>query len=291
MSVQQALALYAEVLQDQPHISLSNFARDVEVPYWKLRDARRYARRAKVRQARCESHRDQVRDVALANPTYGYRRVQHQLVRQYGQAAPGRHEVRRLLRELDLIPAQPRKIRRPSVPVLTPLLWPEGRRIQIDATRFSLADGVAWVYVVLDVQSRAVLHLEVVRHLSASSAVTALQTGLQMLHHHGIGDNIVVMSDGGSDFTSQAFKLACDEVGCWIRAKVSQRGGMGILERVNRNLKYEWIFRQEVRSITELRVQCAQFQHWNNTERLHSALGYTYPWDKLVASAKSLFAA
>ncbi|WP_415789416.1 integrase core domain-containing protein [Deinococcus saxicola] len=65
---------------------------------------------------------------------------------------------------------------------------------------------------------------------------------------------------------------------------------MGILERVNRNLKYEWIFRQEVRSITELRVQCAQFQHWYNTERLHSALGYTYPWDKLVASAKSLFA-
>ncbi|WP_226342446.1 transposase [Deinococcus sp. AJ005] len=93
------------MLQDQPHISLSSFARDVEGPYWKLRDARRYARRAKVRQARCESHRDQVRDVALANPTYGYRRVQRQLAGQYGQAAPGRHEVRRLLQELDLIPA------------------------------------------------------------------------------------------------------------------------------------------------------------------------------------------
>ncbi|QLG12881.1 transposase (plasmid) [Deinococcus sp. D7000] len=46
-----------------------------------------------------------------------------------------------------------------------------------------------------------------------------------------------------------------------------------------------------LRSITELRVQCAQFQHWYNTQRLHSALGYAYPWEKLVASAKSLFAA
>ncbi|MBB6017143.1 transposase [Deinococcus radiopugnans] len=147
------------------------------------------------------------------------------------------------------------------------------------------------MYVVLDVGSRAVLHLEVVRNLSASSAVTALQTGLQLLHSHGVKESIVVMSDGGSDFTSQAFRQACEEVGCWIRAKVSQRGGMGILERVNRNLKYEWIFRQEVRSITELRVQCGQFQHWYNTQRLHSALGYAYPWDKLIASAKSLFAA
>ena len=141
--------------------------------------------------------------------TYCYLRVHLQIVTLYGQAAPGRHEVRRLLQELDLIPAQPKKTRRPSVPILTPLLWPEGRRVQIDATRFSLTDGVAWVYVVLDVGSRAVLHLEVVRHLSASSAVTALQTGLQMLHHQGIEDNIVVMSDGGSDFTSQAFQLAC----------------------------------------------------------------------------------
>lgn len=112
-----------------------------------------------------------------------------------------------------------------------------------------------------------------------------------MLHHHGIEDEGVVMSDGGSDFTSQAFRQACEAVGCWIRAKVSQRGGMGSLERVNRNLKYEWIFRQEMRSITELRVQCAQFQHGYNTARLHSALGYAYPWDKLVVSAKSLFAA
>lgn len=213
MSVQQALELSAEVLQDQPHVSLSSFARDVDLPYWKLRDARRHVEQEQARQARQTAHRDQVRDVALANPTYGYRRIHWQIVTLYGQAAPGRHEVRRLLQELDLIPAQPKKTRRPSVPILTPLLWPEGRRVQIDATRFSLPDGVAWVYVVLDVQSRAVLHLEVVRNLSASSAVTALQVGLQLLHHHGIEEEGVVMSDGGSEFTSQAFRQACEEVG------------------------------------------------------------------------------
>lgn len=202
-----------------------------------------------VRQAQQTAHRDQVRDVALMHPMYGYRRIQCQLAGQHGQAALGRDEVRPLLRELDLTPAQPRKTRRPAIPLLTPLLWPAGRRVQIDATRFSLADGVAWVHVVMDVQTRAVLHLEVVRHLSASNAVTALQTGLQLLHRYGKEDHIVVMSDGGSEFTSQAFRQTCEEMGHWISARASQHGGMGILERVNRTLKYEWMFRQEVRSI------------------------------------------
>lgn len=229
--------------------------------------------------------------MALANPTYGYRRIHHDLVLLHDQAAPGRHEVRTILRELELIPFQPRKSRRPAVPVTAATLWPEGRRVQIDATRFSFQDGVSWVYVVLDVESRAVLHLEVVRNLSASSAVTALHHSIQVLRDLGIAEQIVVMSDGGSDFTSLAFQQACQEMGFWIRAKVSQRGGMGILERVNRTLKYEWVFRLEVCSIAQLRAQCAEFQDWYNHRRRHSTLGYAYPWVKLLASATTLFAA
>ncbi|RJF74545.1 transposase [Deinococcus cavernae] len=118
-----------------------------------------------------------------------------------------------------------------------------------------------------------------------------MQSGLAVLRDLGIAERIVVMSDGGSDFTSQAFQKSCLEEGCWVRAKVSQRGGMGILERVNRTLKYEWVFRHEVRSMAELRAQCVEFQDWYNRRRRHSALGYAYPWDKLMASAKTLFTA
>ena len=291
MSVEQALDFYAEVLEDHPGVSLNSFSRDIGMSYWKLRDARLNAQREKAREQRHALHREWVRDLALANPTYGYRRIHHDLVLLHGQAVPGRHEVRNILRELGLIPSQPRKTRRPAPSVTAATLWPEGRRVQIDATRFSFQDGVSWVYVVLDVESRAVLHLEVVRNLSASSAVVALHSGVAVLRDLGIAAKIVVMSDGGSDFTSQAFQQACLEVGCWVRAKVSQRGGMGILERVNRTLKYEWVFRYEVGSIGELRAQCTEFQDWYNHRRRHSVLGYAYPWDKLLASAKTLFAA
>ncbi|MFD2608583.1 integrase, partial [Deinococcus taklimakanensis] len=84
------------------------------------------------------------------------------------------------------------------------------------------------------------LNIHVVRSLSARSAVTALRGGIDELKKLGIEEPVVVMSDGGSDFTAHEFGAACDEVGTWVRAKVSQKGGMGILERVNRTLKYEF---------------------------------------------------
>ena len=88
-----------------------------------------------------------------------------------GQSCPGQHEVRLTLGVLQLSPPLPKKARR-QVPGVVPVpLWPTGRRVQIDATRFALRDGVSWAYVVLDVETRAVLNIHVVRSLSASSAV------------------------------------------------------------------------------------------------------------------------
>lgn len=150
---------------------------------------------------------------------------------------------------------------------------------------------MSWAYVVLDVETRAVLNIHVVRSLSASSAATALRGGAKELKKLGVEESLVVMSDGGSDFTSHEFKAACDEVGTWVRVKVSQRGGMCILERVNRTLKYEFIFREEPQMKAELSALCAEFRTWYNTVRPHSALGYSCPWAKLLEVAESLKAA
>ena len=104
------------------------------------------------------------------------------------QAAPGQlglHMIRLAVSDLGLQPPLPRKTRKKSVPALSETLWPAGRRIQVDATRFSLGDGVCWAYLVLDVETRTLLHTHVVRSLSASSAVTALHTGLKVLRDPG----------------------------------------------------------------------------------------------------------
>lgn len=287
----QLLALFEELRRDRPHLSLACFAREAGVPAWKLRDARQQAAQQSQREEMQQAGLERIREVALLHPTYGYRRVHQVLTTSSAQEQPapghlGLHRVRLALGELKLQPPVARKTRRKAVPAICETLWPAGRRIQVDATRFSLGDGVCWAYLVLDVETRSLLHVHVVRSLSASSAVTALHVGLKMLRELGRREEVLVMTDGGSDFTSTAFQHACREAGAWVRARVSQKGGMGILERTNRTFKYEFVFREEFGTMQELQVGVVKFRHWYNQIRLHSALGYACPWAKLLEAAK-----
>ena len=276
-------------------MSLARFAREAGVPAWTLRDARPQIIRQQARDIEQQIVLEQVRTVALAHPTYGYRRV-HRVLRSAASEPStcgllGQHTVRLALGTLDLNPPLPRKGRKKALPAVPETLWPAGRRIQMDATRFTLADGVCWAYLVLDAETRAILHIHVIRSLSALSAVTALRAGVATLRAQGIHDEVLIMTDGGSDFTSGVFQDACQALGGWIRANVSQRGGMGVLERTNRTLNYEFVFREEFHSIRELRDGADRFLDWYNHIRLHSALDYACPWAKLLETAKARNAA
>ena len=275
--------------QGHPQLSLRRFARDAGVPYWQLRDHQHSA------PARCErqQHKDElyekVRQVALLHPTSGYRLLYQELKAQ-GENI-GLHKIRVALGELQLHPSQPRKTRKPAVQVSSPQDWPPGRRVQIDATRLSLPDGVCWIYFVLDVISRVVLASRVVRSLSMHLAKLTLDEAVGVLRAQGHHEPILVQSDGGSDFTSDLFQQGCLRYGSWVRCKVSQPGGTGILERLNRTYKYQFAFRQDWQSMADVRTAMPEFHRWYNTERRHSALGYTTPWARLTSSAKARNAA
>ncbi|UQN08359.1 integrase core domain-containing protein [Deinococcus sp. QL22] len=275
--------------QSHPQLSLRRFAQYAEIPYWRLRD---HQHSAPVRCAR-QQHRDelyeQVRQTALLHPTSGYRLLYQELKAQ-GQAI-GLHQIRVALGELQLHPPQPRKTRNPSPKVSSPQDWPEGRRIQIDATRLSLPDGVCWIYFVLDVLSRVVLASRVVRSLSMHLAKLTLDDAVAVLRAEGHPDTILVQSDGGSDFTGDIFQQGCLKYGSWVRSKVSQLGGTGILERLNRTYKYQFAFRHDWQSMAEVRAAMPDFHRWYNHQRRHSALGYTTPWSTLTSSAKARNAA
>jgi len=69
-------------------------------------------------------------------------------------------------------------------------------------------------------------------------AKQTLEETICTLRRQGVTQNLVIQSDGGSDFTSNIFQTTCSSLGQWIRAKVNQKGGMGILERLNRTFKF-----------------------------------------------------
>lgn len=278
-----------ELRQGHADLSLRAFARMAGVPYWRLRDHQQAQVQRRGRERRDEHRLATVKAQALKHPTAGYRRLYREL-RQDGQQV-GLHAVRRALGKLDLAQPPIRKPRRPSPMVSLPESWPPGRRVQIDATRLSLPDGVGWVYLVLDVASRALLTVKTVRSLSALGAREALDDGLSALRAAGVGEPVLVQSDGGSDFTSAVFQAQCLRHGAWVRSKVSQKGGMGILERCNRTFKYEFAFRHDFKTLGELREGGERFRNWYNLERRHSAIGYAFPWHELVGSAQARLAA
>ena len=197
--------------QSRPQLSLRRFAQYASVPYWRLRD---HQHSALVRCAK-QQHRDalyeKVRQAALQQPTSGYRLLYQELKAQGEEI--GLHKIRVALGELHLHPPLPRKIRKPSTKVSAPQDWPEGRRVQIDATRLSLPDGVCWIYFVLDVTSRVVLASRVVRSLSMHLAKLTLDEAIAVLRTQGHHEAILVQSDGGSDFTSDLFHQGCLKYG------------------------------------------------------------------------------
>ena len=256
-------------------ISLKGFMRLVGQPYWRLRD---YwcAEAARSQRGGVGSRAaTAVAEVAGAEPTYGYRRVYQALRQQHFPV--GRERVRRLMGERGLQPPPPIKNKRPAHPVVAEADWPQGRRLQIDATRFRLDDGVAWVYLVEDVKTRQCVAASAAATLSQERAADTLLAGHQRLTDLGLTGSRLIQSDAGSDFTSGHFQQVCQNIGQWIRCRVAQVGGTGILERLNRTFKHEFVFRQEVNTLTDLTALLSPFQRWYNEQRLHSSLEYRTP--------------
>lgn len=270
------MATIAELYgQYRQRLSIKGFMRVVGQPDWRLRDylqgGERRARRVRILSQAARA----VAEVAGAQPTYGYRRV-YQTLRQQ-RIWMGRERVRRLMNEWGLQPPPPIKKKRPTPAVVAEHDWPEGRRLQIDATRFRLDDGVAWVYLVEDVKTRQCVAASAASTLNRERAAATLLEGHQHLTALGLAGPRLIQSDAGSDFTSGHFQQVCRSIGQWVRCRVAQPGGMGILERLNRTFKHEFVFRHEVNTLADLRILLPAFQDWYNKQRLHSRLEYRPP--------------
>lgn len=149
--------------------------RRVGQPYWRLRD---YLRSGAVRKQRGRAEswtRAAVMGMAGEEPTYGYCRVYHALRQR--RIPMGRERVRRLMGALGLQPPSPIKKKHPSHAVVAERNWPVGRRLQIDATRFRLDDGVAWVSLVEDANSRQCVAAGVAPTLRQERAAATLLEG------------------------------------------------------------------------------------------------------------------
>lgn len=225
--------------------------------------------------------RQQVQQVALDWPSYGYRRVTHELKRQGVQANHKR--VLCLMREENLVRRPKKRFvattnsdhRLPVYPNLAAkmdITAPDQLWVS-DLTYIRLGHEFVYLAVVLDACSRRCLGWSLGRRLDAALATTALKMALTQrkpkVHH----------SDRGVQYASGEYTNLLKGNG--VQISMSRKGNPydnAKAESFMKTLKCEQVYVSEYDNLADAKAQISHFlEAVYNQKRLHSSLGYLPP--------------
>jgi len=247
---------------------------------WKNREPSTMARRREMLEAEVRSAFE------YSDGTYGYRRVHAELARRGTVIAP--ETVRRIMRDLDLVPCQPR----PWRPVTTiaadagdlPDLVRRDFTAHAPATRLVgdityIRTWEGWLYLatVLDCFSKKVVGYAMAEHMRAELVSDALRMAARnMPFQRGV---TIFHSDRGSQYLSAEFAALADELG--VRRSVGRTGvcyDNAWAESFNGTLKNERINRTEYPTREHARHDVIRYIELRyNQIRLHSGIDYRTP--------------
>lgn len=223
-----------------PIARMCDLARLDRLTYYRLKD------RAEIEQGHLELC-DHIQRIALEWPSYGYRRITHELSRQ-GILANNKL-VLRLMREDNLLCLRKRHFvrttdSRHTLPVYPNLagqmnlsgideLW------IADITYIRLLREFIYLTVILDAFSRRCIGWALERHLQAELALEALKMAIVA---RGVKAGLTHHSDRGVQYASAEYTGLLEEHS--IRISMSRRGNAhdnAKAERFMRTLKYEMV--------------------------------------------------
>lgn len=222
-------------------------------------------------------------------PTYGSRRLRHQLRRPPYHYRVNRKRIQRLMRQENLLrPVKRAKCRTtnsehayPRYPNLVDGLainHPEQVWV-CDITYIRLGNGFVYLAVVMDVFTRAVRGWSLSRTLDTGLTLAALRLALSLcipeIHH----------SDQGVQYAAQEYvdllKKYDVQISMTAQGKPEENG---YAERLMRTIKEEEVDLSEYNDFADARTQIGHFiEDVYMTKRIHSSLGYLTPVEFEVA--------
>lgn len=202
-------------------------------------------------------------------PVAGYRRV-HRAMKRKGFAGSF-STTYRLMRELNLL-TPPRRKRHYYKWEPVRAENPDEAWL-MDTTEYHVGMNKYQVYIAIDVFSRRV-YAKASLYRDSRSTVDFLE---------GINGNkpLKIYSDGGSEFDNYDVKAYLKEVVDveWEKLPPYCPEARGMVERVVRTLKEEWLDWKEMLSYEEFQTEVKEFVEWYNTDREHSSLNYKVPME------------
>jgi transposase InsO family protein len=231
--------------------------------------------------------------------TYGYRRVHAALTRM--DVAVGPELVRALMRELDLVPCQPRPWRRTTLPGQDGSEIPDlvkrdftavepGRKFVGDITYIHTWEGFVFLATVIDCHTKMVVGWSMADHMRTSLIADAIDMAAGNVTFR---KDCIFHSDRGSQYTSAEFQKKLKVM--QIRASTGRTGvcwDNAAAESFFGALKNELVYRTTFPTREHARKAIARYvEVFYNRKRLHSAIDYKTPIEALVEYEKAQIAA
>jgi putative transposase len=153
----------------------------------------------------------------------------------------------------------------------------------VDISYLNIAGTFYFLCTLLDGYSRSIVHWEIGDSMKEPEVELIIQRGLEKFP----GEKPRIISDNGPQFLAKDFKQFIRLAGLThVRTSPYYPQSNGKLERWHATLKGESFRRAAPQTVDEARRVVTSFvQHYNQV-RLHSALGYITPTDKLAGLEK-----
>jgi transposase InsO family protein len=228
--------------------------------------------------------RSQVLEFAQANPTEGYRRISYMMLDK-DLVAVSPATTYRVLSNADALRRWNDKKTSAKGTGFTQPLKPH-EHWHIDISYLNLCGTFYYFIGILDGYSRFVVHWDIRPSMTEDDVALVIQCAREKFP--GVTPRII--SDNGPQFIAKDFKEYVRLSGMThVRTSPYYPQSNGKLERFHRTIKHECIRPKTPVSLDDaLRLVADFVTHYNN-QRLHSAIGYIAPVDKLNGKAEEIF--
>ncbi len=235
---------------------------------------------------------------AMSDSTYGYRRI-HAQVARWGHTA-GLELVRQLMRELGLMPCQPRPKRfgltqraAGAVPDLVGRNFTAdapGEKLVGDITYISTGEGWLYLATVIDCCTKEVIGYAMDDHYQTPLIARAISNAAR---NRKLAKDAIFHSDRGSNYMSAEYGRVLNQLR--LRRSAGRTGicfDNAMAESFFGALKNERVSRVTYLNREAARQDVTRYiEFWYNRKRLHSAVGYRPPREVHAEYARLLIAA
>jgi putative transposase len=224
-------------------------------------------------------------DFHQKNPLEGYRRLTFMMLDQ-DVVAVSPASVYRVLAGAGLLGVRNGTSSKKGTGFVQPLQPHE--HWHIDVSYINISGTFYYLCSVLDGCSRSIVHWEIREQMKEADIETILQRAKEK--HPQARPRVI--SDNGPQFIARDFKEFIRISGMThVRTSPYYPQSNGKLERWHQSLKRESIRPRCPLSLEDARDIAGQYVEHYNTRRLHSAIGYVTPADKMAGREPEIFAA